>query len=83
MALIKCADCGIDVSDSANACPKCGKPTKVRKNRTGEAVLSTLLGLGGCWMWFGSRGYLMFPYDTAIIGGVLLLNGIALFAKRR
>lgn len=26
MALIKCPDCGIDVSDAAPACPKCGKP---------------------------------------------------------
>lgn len=26
MALIKCPDCGIDVSDAAPACPKCGRP---------------------------------------------------------
>lgn len=26
MALIKCADCGNDVSDRAPACPKCGAP---------------------------------------------------------
>lgn len=27
MALIKCSDCGADVSDAAPACPKCGRPT--------------------------------------------------------
>jgi len=26
MALIKCPDCGTDVSDAAPACPKCGRP---------------------------------------------------------
>ena len=27
MALIKCSDCGTDVSEAAPACPKCGRPT--------------------------------------------------------
>ena len=27
MALIKCTDCGSDVSDAAPACPKCGRPS--------------------------------------------------------
>lgn len=26
MALIKCPDCGREVSDKANACPNCGCP---------------------------------------------------------
>ncbi len=26
MALIKCLECGNDVSDKASACPKCGAP---------------------------------------------------------
>ncbi|WP_243049348.1 zinc-ribbon domain-containing protein [Dyella sp. RRB7] len=29
MALIKCPDCGTDVSDAAPACPKCGRPIAV------------------------------------------------------
>ena len=28
MALIKCPECGTDVSDAAAACPKCGHPLK-------------------------------------------------------
>ncbi|MGU9951079.1 MAG: zinc ribbon domain-containing protein [Gammaproteobacteria bacterium WSBS_2016_MAG_OTU1] len=28
MALIKCKDCGTDVSDVAQACPKCAAPLK-------------------------------------------------------
>ncbi len=27
MALIKCKECGQEISDMATACPKCGKPT--------------------------------------------------------
>ncbi len=30
MALIKCDECGADVSDKAVACPKCGNPIHVR-----------------------------------------------------
>ncbi len=29
MALIKCPDCGRDVSDAAPACPNCGRPTSI------------------------------------------------------
>jgi hypothetical protein len=28
MAMIRCAECGIDVSSEAKACPHCGKPVK-------------------------------------------------------
>ena len=28
MALIKCSECGKEVSDKANACPNCGAPIK-------------------------------------------------------
>lgn len=33
MALIKCPECGKEISDKAKACPECGyKRRKVRKN---------------------------------------------------
>ena len=28
MALIRCPDCGVAVSDRAKACPKCGRPVE-------------------------------------------------------
>lgn len=34
MALIKCIECGNDVSEYAEACPKCGCPMSVIKNKT-------------------------------------------------
>lgn len=33
MALIKCSECGNEVSDQANSCPKCGAPLKVTNQR--------------------------------------------------
>lgn len=31
MALIKCSECGKEISSNAKACPHCGNPTKNRK----------------------------------------------------
>lgn len=31
MALIKCSECGADISDKASACPKCGCPLDITK----------------------------------------------------
>lgn len=31
MALIKCAECGKEVSDKAAACPNCGAPVHIRE----------------------------------------------------
>jgi hypothetical protein len=42
MALIKCPDCGRDVSDAAIACPQCGRPVtgapRTNQEPTGEAA---------------------------------------------
>ena len=31
MSLIKCDDCGSDISDSSLFCPHCGRPTHLNK----------------------------------------------------
>lgn len=31
MALIKCSECGADISEKASACPKCGCPLNITK----------------------------------------------------
>lgn len=33
MALIKCKDCGHDMSDRASACPNCGCPSPISSER--------------------------------------------------
>ena len=47
----------------------------------GKATLSILLGIGSCWLWFGSHVFFIFSMDSAIFGGILILYGIILFAK--
>jgi hypothetical protein len=46
MALLKCDDCGHDVSDAAAACPHCGRPTKAALKQTiSEANVDVSVGL--------------------------------------
>lgn len=42
MALIKCADCGKEVSDSAPTCPGCGKPIKPQRKQTSGCAMGCL-----------------------------------------
>jgi DNA-directed RNA polymerase subunit RPC12/RpoP len=42
MALIKCHECGNEVSDQAQACPKCGAPVIARIRRQQKNVLIEL-----------------------------------------
>lgn len=41
--LIKCADCGAEVSPRAKTCPKCGAPVRRRGRRTAIVVFGVLL----------------------------------------
>ena len=45
MALIKCPECGHEVSDRATSCPKCAFP--LRESGTKVEVTSGLLGQSG------------------------------------
>lgn len=38
MALLKCHECGGEVSSSAATCPKCGAGVRSARNRIGKAV---------------------------------------------
>ncbi|MGB7592555.1 MAG: FxLYD domain-containing protein [Terriglobia bacterium] len=40
MGLIKCPDCGRDVSDAAPSCPNCGRPTRVQTPAPGQVAPS-------------------------------------------
>ena len=67
MALIKCIECGQEISDMATACPKCGKPTSVRikhKNPTIAFLGNFLLG--------GWAGY--FYVGEYLLGTIFLIQ---------
>ncbi len=42
MALIKCSECGKDVSDKAPACPNCGNPLSIQLVKIATPVGETL-----------------------------------------
>ncbi len=50
MALIKCSECGVEISEKARMCPKCGYP--VRRYSTdipwAKKVISKILVIFGC-----------------------------------
>jgi rRNA processing protein Gar1 len=45
MSLIKCSECGNEVSSDAEKCPKCGMPTKTKKPQKVGFVFKILGGL--------------------------------------
>jgi hypothetical protein len=48
MSLVKCADCGRELSNSARACPHCGKS----RTHAGAAIFTALVMLAlGYWAW--------------------------------
>ena len=47
MALIKCPDCGCEISTTAETCPRCHGLTLCGKLRRGETQIR-VLGLMGC-----------------------------------
>lgn len=57
MALIKCVECGTEVSDKAAACIKCGapisKPVLFRRLKLSELFVMLVIGIGGI-MWLAS-----------------------------
>ena len=38
MALIKCPECGHDVSDKAKACPNCGFPMSIEEKKVSNNI---------------------------------------------
>jgi DNA-directed RNA polymerase subunit RPC12/RpoP len=86
MALIKCAECGREVSDKAAACPGCGAPiaaaavpsvqeSHVRVTRTGakwEGIGFVLIVVG---IVLGIAGNLALGWAAGIAGFVVFIIG--------
>lgn len=85
MALIKCSECGRDVSDKASTCPTCGNPIATAKDvaASGTSIITTqatarkykgqmLAGVGLC----GLGAVFLVSGDSGMIGfGTLLFVG--------
>lgn len=59
MAIIKCSECGGEVSDKANSCPKCGN----RINTAGKSFGKVLLWLAGGFVAFLAFGAVLRAND--------------------
>lgn len=71
MSLIKCPECGKEISDAAESCPNCGKPIKQVQHNTNDTVNIVPKKKRG-------KGCLI-----AIIVFVLVIIGIASVASRQ
>lgn len=56
MAVVKCPDCGRDVSDSLKNCPHCGKQVKSEAGITLLGFLLTVALFYGLWLYVSSPG---------------------------
>jgi hypothetical protein len=54
MAIVKCPDCGKDVSDMLKNCPHCGRPIKSEAVINLMGVLLTLALFYGIWLYVSS-----------------------------
>ena len=76
MALVKCKECGKDISDKAEQCPACGAPTALKEKKTGGAFagfvfLFTLFSL-----------FMPMILSQALIPIAMLLSLVALLKKK-
>lgn len=52
MALIKCKECGAEVSDKADVCPKCGAPFKLRVKGPSGCMMILLVLIGVAFLFY-------------------------------
>lgn len=52
MALIKCKECGEQVSDKADLCPKCGAPFKLRVKGPSGCMMILLVMVGVIFLFY-------------------------------
>jgi TM2 domain-containing membrane protein YozV len=86
MAIIKCEECGEEISDAAKRCPKCGYTSgkMLGKSRTTTALLALLLGgLGAQWFYIGrsTRGLFYILFCWTLIPAILgVIDAIRFFS---
>ena len=72
MALIKCSECGKEISDKAVSCPKCGNPINEKKEKTTnkkvENNTNTFKTSNGINNFFIKNKILLIIISTVIVG---------------
>lgn len=99
MALITCDDCKTEISDAAEACPKCGRPVATKTPQGGAATRGSntvfyavigfavgfVLAWGGCGSFekLHPEGVMLFAFGGAIFAVVGGIIGSNVGASRR
>lgn len=76
MALIKCKECGREISENANKCPNCGEPIKSKKKNYFLGLISFICSLITCYAFNSSVGV---SFDFSVAG---IISGIVSLVKK-
>jgi hypothetical protein len=86
MALVRCPDCGRDISDAASACIGCGRPMQfaalqVQSRASKEITVLKTLGTLGCLAGFvvSGLGILESSTNEIGIGATVFMAGFVAF----
>lgn len=87
MVLIKCKECGKDISDSAASCPSCGNPNKIKVVLTEQTskkwkiikLIGGIITAVGIYFFFSGYAAGGFKNGLTIIGFNLSFVGIVIF----
>jgi hypothetical protein len=88
MALIKCSECGKDVSDKATACPNCGAPPLERRRARHRRDNTPVRVVRAGWRWEAIGALLVIGGLIAAIAGassewLVLIVGFVIFIVGR
>ena len=85
MALIKCAECGNDVSNKSASCPKCGNPIQPQRIMTTQETAKKFKGQQLAAMGICSLGAVLMVAggDASLFGAGFMLTGLVLFLGAR
>lgn len=75
MALIKCGECGTDVSSSSGQCPKCGaRGATLNPRRAAITIALTMLFAGGGSL---AAGWYGVGWTLIIVGALMFFASVA------
>jgi DNA-directed RNA polymerase subunit RPC12/RpoP len=79
MALIKCSECGKEISDKAKECPHCGNPINYRENVTipQEVNVVSAPNKEGCFLQTMNLGCIVVIIIVVIITLFVIIGGLA------
>lgn len=69
MPLVTCPDCSAEISSSATACPRCGRPSDSGRTQTGHETSSAESHRGQAWL------ITLTGYGLALVGLLLIIAG--------